>query len=687
MATIRGTNGKNRLKGTNSPDKLLGLAGNDTLDGKKGADKMIGGIGDDTYLVDHTGDKVIEKAGQGTDTVRSKVTFTLGANVENLYLLGTAAINGTGNELGNVIVGNAGNNVISGGAGADFLDGAGGFNTLSYFSSATGVEVNLSTSVVDVGDATGDIIANFTNVDGSNDGPFGDYIVGDGNNNVLRGFGGSDTLRGGGGNDTLEGGDGFDLIEGGADADNLDGGNDFDTLSYFFSANGVTVNLATNTASGGDAAGDTIANFEDLIGSNSTTSGDTLTGSDGENEISGESGDDTIDGGDGSDTIYGGFGNDTLLVSSDTDGLDTDALFGGDGVDTISLQNAGNGPFGGLTLTFTLGAGGSGSFNAPIGFGVADTSYNGIENVTGRNNASFGDILTGNSGNNVLNGLAGNDVLVITGGTDTLNGGDGTDMISFELSSTLGDLFVTLPSTGAGFADASAFGLGSFNYDSIEGVRGRDIASGARDLMTGNAGNNLFEGLAGDDFFEGLAGDDTYRGGDGNDAISFYTYGSSMTFTLAEGGSGTANLGSFGLGTDTYTSIEGIDGTNAAGDNLFGNSSNNIINGYGGDDAIVGGRGADTLYGGTGNDTFGFTGNTSGTDGSGADTIMDFVIASSDEIRLYDGADYDWFVATSGSNTVFSLFNNIAFAFTGDTVTVLNATGLVQGTDYFINDI
>ena len=132
MATIRGTSKKDKLKGTSGPDKLFGLGGNDILDGRKGADKMYGGAGDDTYLVDHVGDKVIEKAGQGTDTVKSKVTFTLGANVENLTLLGSAAINGTGNELANTIIGNAGNNILDGGAGADIVDGGEGGDTYVF---------------------------------------------------------------------------------------------------------------------------------------------------------------------------------------------------------------------------------------------------------------------------------------------------------------------------------------------------------------------------------------------------------------------------------------------------------------------------------------------------------------------------------------------------------------------------
>ena len=58
------------------------------LDGGAGADTLVGGTGNDTYVVDNAGDVVTEGAGAGTDTVQSSVTFTLGANVENLTLTG-----------------------------------------------------------------------------------------------------------------------------------------------------------------------------------------------------------------------------------------------------------------------------------------------------------------------------------------------------------------------------------------------------------------------------------------------------------------------------------------------------------------------------------------------------------------------------------------------------------------------
>ena len=93
---------------------LTGNGGNNMLDGAGGADQMIGGDGDDTYYVGQSGDGVVESADQGNDTVRSIITYTLGENVENLELIGTAAITGKGNAGDNVLDGidNAAANVL-----------------------------------------------------------------------------------------------------------------------------------------------------------------------------------------------------------------------------------------------------------------------------------------------------------------------------------------------------------------------------------------------------------------------------------------------------------------------------------------------------------------------------------------------------------------------------------------------
>lgn len=109
---------------------LIGNAGANVLNGGAGADTMRGGAGNDIYIVDDLGDRIIELANQGTDMVRSTVSHRLTAHVENLQLIGTGALNGTGNDLDNVITGNAGANVLNGGAGNDRLLGGAGNDTL-----------------------------------------------------------------------------------------------------------------------------------------------------------------------------------------------------------------------------------------------------------------------------------------------------------------------------------------------------------------------------------------------------------------------------------------------------------------------------------------------------------------------------------------------------------------------------
>ena len=106
---------------------MSGNAGNNVLDGGTGADVMNGGAGDDTFIVDNAGDIVHEAAGEGTDTVEASVSYSISigyqADIENLTLTGTAAINGTGNGLGNTITGNDAQNVLNGRGGDDVLDG------------------------------------------------------------------------------------------------------------------------------------------------------------------------------------------------------------------------------------------------------------------------------------------------------------------------------------------------------------------------------------------------------------------------------------------------------------------------------------------------------------------------------------------------------------------------------------
>ena len=100
------------------------------LNGKGGADSMTGGAGNDTFYVDNSGDKVVELARGGTDTVHSTISYTLGANVENGVLDGSAAINLTGNSVANLLTGNGGDNFLYGMGGNDTLKGGAGNDTL-----------------------------------------------------------------------------------------------------------------------------------------------------------------------------------------------------------------------------------------------------------------------------------------------------------------------------------------------------------------------------------------------------------------------------------------------------------------------------------------------------------------------------------------------------------------------------
>jgi Ca2+-binding RTX toxin-like protein len=128
--TLNGGVGNDQLTGGDGTDILNGGDGNDVLTGGLGADVMTGGLGDDTYYVDDAGDTTIEAAGQGSDIVRTALTWTLADNIEILIQEGSADINGTGNASANSINANGGNNILDGLAGDDVIKGLGGNDIL-----------------------------------------------------------------------------------------------------------------------------------------------------------------------------------------------------------------------------------------------------------------------------------------------------------------------------------------------------------------------------------------------------------------------------------------------------------------------------------------------------------------------------------------------------------------------------
>ncbi len=220
---------------------ITGNSANNRLDGGLGSDTLSGGLGNDTYVVDSSFDRVQESNFQGTDTVESSVSYTLGDNVENLTLTGFSAINGTGNSLNNVITGNSANNRLDGGLGSDTLSGGFGNDTYVVESSFDRVQESnfQGTDTVEssVSYTLGDNVENltltgFSAINGTGN-SLNNVITGNSANNRLDGGSGNDTIDGGSGNDTLIGGDGNDSLIGGFGNDSISGGNGDDTINAY----------------------------------------------------------------------------------------------------------------------------------------------------------------------------------------------------------------------------------------------------------------------------------------------------------------------------------------------------------------------------------------------------------------------------------------------------------------------
>ncbi len=499
---------------------------------------LVDGGGIDT--LDVSGWNTVSRIDLNSGTFSSVNSMTSNISIAHSAIIENATTGGgndalTGNSASNILNagagidilnGGLGNDTLIGGAGGDQMDGGGGIDTASYSASTTGVTVNLTTNVNAGGDAAGDSLRNFENITGS---AHADNLTGNTLANILTGGGGIDILNGGDGNDTLVGGTG---------ADQMNGGVGIDTASYSASAAGVTVNLTTNVNSGGDAAGDYLRNFENIIGS---AHADILTGNTLANILTGGDGHDTLAGGAGADKMDGGVGSDTASystsISAVTVNLTTNVHSGGDVT--------------GDTLLF-------------------------IENITG---SAYADILTGNTLANILTGGAGADQINGGGGIDILNGGDGNDILtggagSDQINGGNGTLDIAYYSgSTAAVAINLASGVntgGDAEGDTLSGVE-RIYGSVYNDSITGDNQNNYLYGNSGADLLNGMTGNDVFYGGVGNDKF-FFSAVNGGTDTIAdyvdnadkiqfasEVAAGFGELLFSGQGTTTVT-VSGFDG-------------------------------------------------------------------------------------------------------------------------------
>ncbi|WP_313953231.1 calcium-binding protein [Accumulibacter sp.] len=303
-------------------------SGDDFFAGDSGANTFSGLGGNDTYVVDHPGDVVNENPNEGWDTVYSSITYTLPADVEVLQLTGNAAIDGTGNNLDNIIIGNDAANILDGGAGNDHLSGKAGDDTylfglgsgqdsVSDYDSTPG---NLDTVQLGTGITTGDVTISrdlnnlYIKINGSTDElTLDNWFSNDGKIEQIRfangtiwdtatmlaqineiatsgddffaGDSGPNTFSGLGGNDTY-------IVDHLGDVVNENPNEGLDTvyssITYTLPANVEVLTLTGNVAING-------------------------TGNNLDNEIYGNDAANILDGGAGNDQLYGGKGNDTYL--------------------------------------------------------------------------------------------------------------------------------------------------------------------------------------------------------------------------------------------------------------------------------------------------------------------------------------------------------------------------------------
>ncbi|MDN5085489.1 Ig-like domain-containing protein [Aliarcobacter butzleri] len=288
---VYGQDGDDIILGGDGDDILYGGNGNDYINGGKGADRIDGGAGDDTIVMDaedfsrNAFITEIVNGGSGFDTVIIQgdkgVNFDMGlTNIESF-------IGGDGNDN---IIGSQFSDIIRGGKGADTYYTLGG-DDIVYID---GEDIKAkSGNFIDTGDGYDKIyIEDSIGVD---------FDVADTNAEEIISGSGNDILRNTkNDNVTIYGMDGDDIIYGSAGIDILDGGTGNDTIDYSNSDFGVMVNLLTNSVSGGYATGDTIKNFENIVG---TKYDDNLIGNNKDNIFYAGAGNNTINGMGGIDTV------------------------------------------------------------------------------------------------------------------------------------------------------------------------------------------------------------------------------------------------------------------------------------------------------------------------------------------------------------------------------------------------
>ncbi len=692
---IVGTDGNDRLRGTENNDVIAGGDGNDNIRGDAGADELSGGAGNDLIYADAE-DTVID-GGEGTDRVIVQGD-------------GDFSIDMTASSVERV----------DGAAGNDFMD-------------ATG----MTERVTQIGNDGDDTLIGGEANDIQRGGDGDDVIAGGDGNDNIRGDAGADELSGGAGNDliyadaedtVIDGGEGTDrvIVQGDGDfsidmtassVERVDGaaGNDF------MDATGMTERV-TQIGNDGD---------DTLIGGEAN---DIQRGGDGDDVIAGGDGNDNIRGDAGADELSGGAGNDLIYADAE-DTVD----HGGEGTDRVIVQ--GDGDFS-IDMTASSvervdGAAGNDFMDATgMTERVTQIGNDGDDTLIG---GEANDIQRGGDGDDVIAGGDGNDNIRGDAGADELSGGAGNDLIYADAEDTVID-------GGVGTDRVIVQGDGDFSIDMtassverVDGAAGNDFmdATGMTERVTqiGNDGDDTLIGGEANDIQRGGDGDDVIAGGDGNDNIRGDAgadelsggAGNDLIYadaedTVIDGGEGTDRVivqgdGDFSIDM-TASSVERVDGAagndfmdatgmtervtqigNGGDDTLIGGEANDIQRGGDGDDVIAGGDGNDNirgdagadelsggagndqLHGGDGNDVFVYE------MGDGSDRVYGGGGGWTDTIQLADGetplGDFgvDWTIELTEGSIISSDEEGIIFSEDSDGIITLSDGSTINFTD------
>jgi len=640
LSNITGTNSNNSLKATNYADLIKGLggqdiiyaySGNDTVDGGSGIDTMVGGSGNDIYYVDSVKDVISEKAGEGSDTVYSSVSYVLSNYIEKIILTGSGNLSVRGNNSGTVITGNAGNNLIYGGTGNDVIDGGAGVDTMY---GGKGNDVYYVDNVKDVisekaGEGS-DTVYSSVSYTLSN---YIEKIILTGSGNLsVRGNNSGTVITGNSGNNLIYGGTSNDIIDGGVGVDTMYGGKGNDV--YY--VDNVKDVVSEKTGEGSDtvysSVSYTLSNYlENLVltgnadlSATANNNGCDILGNSGNNLINGGTGNDTLDGSTGNDTMTGKLGDDTYYIDSLNDFIQENA---DEGNDTVFS-----------TLSYTL----SDNLENLVLIGDRDLSGTGND----QNNT-----ITGNTGNNALYGGEGNDTLNGLAGNDTMVGGTGDDSYYID---NVND--VVFENSGAGkdtiYSSISYTLLNNFENLVLVGSDNLVVyGNNAGNLILGNDGNDTIYGGAGNDslfyadnidfveYIEGSNGSNTCYGGKGNDIYLVNDVNDVVIENLNEGKDTVyTNLTSYTLPDNVENGFLITVGNR----DLYGNALNNDLHGNCYANFIFGGAGNDSIYGGGyGNDTL--------VGGDGNDKLM----ASLRNCTLYGGTGNDTLIGSEGNDNFY----------------------------------